>query len=189
MDRLSVVVVLMSNSMPPFWLGLLLIWLFVAYLGILPSGGMYSAREGASVTGILRHLVLPAVTLAAPNLAYVTRMTRSCVLEVLHMDYVRTARAKGLSEAIVILKHAVRNALIPLSTLIGLRFGYLLAGSVVTETIFSWPGIGLLMYRAITERDIPVIQGGVLLIALNFALINLLVDMSYAVLNPQIAFE
>lgn len=188
-DRLSVIVVLMSNSMPPFWLGLLLIWFFVAYLKLLPSGGMYSAREGLSFTGVLRHLALPAATLAAPNLAYVTRMTRSCVLEVLHMDYVRTARAKGLPEKVVILKHAVRNALIPLTTMIGLRFGYLLAGSVVTETVFSWPGVGLLMYKAITERDIPVIQGGVLLIALNFALVNLLVDISYAFLNPQITLD
>ena len=135
------------------------------------------------------HLVLPAVTLALPSLAMVARMTRSSVLDVLREDYVRTARAKGGAERLVVAKHALRNAAIPILTLLGLQAGQLMGGAVLTETVFSWPGLGSMMVRAIQARDYPLVQGGVLLIATTFVVVNLVVDLLYAVFDPRIRYE
>ena len=162
--------------MPPFWLGLILIGFFSVRLGWLPTSG-YEGSE---------YVVLPAVTLAAFSLATIARTARSCMLDVLGDDYVRTARAKGLAEAAVVGKHALKKAIIPLVAVVGLQFGYLLGASAVTETVFTWPGVGLLLVDAIKHRDLPVIQGAVLLVAASFALVNLFVDVLYASLDPRI---
>lgn len=188
-DRLSTILALLGNSMPPFWLGILLILLFSVQLRWLPTGGMYSLRGAGGPLDLLAHLVLPAVTLSAASMAYIMRVTRSSMLEVIRQDYVQSARAKGLPRRMVVFKHALRNALLPVVTVIGLRFGYLLCGSVITETVFSWPGIGLLMYNAISSRDYPIVQGGVILIAASFVVVNLAVDLLYSVLDPRIRYN
>ena len=166
----------LGASMPTFWFGLILIGFFSVRLGWLPTSGY----EGA------QYVVLPAVTLAAFSLASIARTARSCMLDALGYDYVRTARAKGLRERVVIGKHALKNALIPLIAVVGLQFGYLIGASAVTETVFTWPGVGLLLVDAIKHRDLPVIQGAVLLVAASFAVVNLLVDMLYASVDPRI---
>lgn len=178
-DHGTMLVALLGVSMPNFWLGPLLIWVFSIELGWLPVSGK----------GGLTHLLLPALTLGASMAAIVARMTRSSVLEVLRQDYVMTARAKGLSETRIILKHVLRNAMLPVLTVVGLQFGALLAGSIITETIFSWPGIGTLMVKAIQTRDYPVVQGCVLVIALSYVLVNLVTDLLYAVIDPRIRYE
>lgn len=167
---------LLGLSMPVFWTGLTLIVLFCLWLQWLPVGG----------TGSLRHLILPAITLALPSLAMVARMTRSSVLEVLREDYIRTARAKGVHETLVVLKHGLRNACIPIVTLLGLQVGQLLGGAVLTETVFAWPGMGRLIVRAIFARDYILLQGAILLFALAFVVINLIVDLSYAAFDPRV---
>jgi ABC-type dipeptide/oligopeptide/nickel transport system permease component len=174
--------------MPVFWLGVMLMLLFSLRLDLLPATGMYSPTGGGNVD-LLAHLVLPAVTLGFASMAIVARMTRSSMLEVLHHDYVRTARAKGLPGAKVVYRHALRNALIPIVTVIGLQMGYLLGGAVLTETVFAWPGIGALMVKAIFSRDFPMVQGAVLAVALVFALVNLAVDLLYGVLDPRIRYQ
>jgi ABC-type dipeptide/oligopeptide/nickel transport system permease component len=166
----------LGASMPTFWLGLILIGFFSVRLGWLPTSG-YDGPE---------YVVLPALTLGAFSLATIARTARSCMLDVLGHDYVRTARAKGLAERVVTSKHALKNALIPLVAVVGLQFGYLLGASAVTETVFTWPGVGLLLVDAIKHRDLPVIQGAVLLVAASFALVNLIVDVLYATLDPRI---
>jgi ABC-type dipeptide/oligopeptide/nickel transport system permease component len=168
---------LFGLSMPVFWTGLTLIIFFSLWLPWLPVGG----------SGSLRHLILPAVTLALPSLAMVARMTRSSVLEVLHEDYIRTARAKGVREQTVVLKHGLRNACIPIVTLLGLQVGQLLGGAVLTETVFAWPGMGRLIVRAIFARDYILLQGAILVFALAFVLINLIVDISYAMFDPRVS--
>jgi peptide/nickel transport system permease protein/oligopeptide transport system permease protein len=168
---------LFGLSMPVFWTGLTLIVLFSLWLNWLPVGG----------SGSWRHLVLPAVTLALPSLAMVSRMTRSSVLEVLREDYIRTARAKGVREQMVVVKHGLRNAFIPIVTLLGLQVGQLLGGAVLTETVFAWPGMGRLIVRAIFARDYILLQGAILLFALAFVVINLLVDLSYAAIDPRVS--
>lgn len=168
---------LFGLSMPVFWTGLSLIILFSLWLPWLPVGG----------SGSLRHLILPAVTLSLPSLAMVARMTRSSVLEVLHEDYIRTARAKGVHETLVILKHGLRNACIPIVTLLGLQVGQLLGGAVLTETVFAWPGMGRLIVRAIFARDYILLQGAILVFALAFVVINLIVDLSYAAFDPRVS--
>ena len=167
---------LFGLSMPVFWTGLVLIVIFALWLPWLPVGG----------TGSLGHLVLPAVTLALPSVAMVARMTRSSVLEVLREDYVRTARAKGVGERLVVVKHALRNAAIPTLTLLGLQAGQLMGGAVLTETVFAWPGLGRLMVKAIFARDYILLQGAVLVFALVFVVINLIVDLLYALIYPRI---
>jgi peptide/nickel transport system permease protein len=179
LDHSTMFLTLLGVSMPNFWLGPLLIWVFSIQLGWFPVSGK----------GGLAHLLLPAITLGASMAAIVARMTRSSVLEVLREDYVMTARAKGLSEARVILKHVLRNAMLPVLTVVGLQFGALLAGSIITETIFSWPGLGTLMVKAIQTRDYPVVQGCVLIIALSYVLVNLLTDLLYGVIDPRIRHE
>lgn len=194
---------LTGYSMPIFWWGLMLIMLFSVKLGLTPVSGRIAIEyDVPPVTGLmlidawlapdpgawrsaLSHLVLPAIVLGTIPLAVIARMTRSSMLEVLREDYIRTARAKGLSRTRVVVVHALRNALIPVVTVIGLQVGSLLAGAVLTETLFSWPGIGKWLIDSIARRDYPVVQGGILLIALMIVGVNLLVDLSYGVLNPR----
>jgi peptide/nickel transport system permease protein/oligopeptide transport system permease protein len=176
-DALARLGSLFGLSMPVFWTGLVLIVVFSLWFAWLPVGGMGSPR----------HLVLPAVTLALPSIAMIARMTRSSVLEVLREDFVRTARAKGVRERLVVVKHALRNAFIPILTLIGLQAGQLLGGAVLTETVFSWPGLGRLMVKAIFARDYILLQGAVLLFALAFVVVNLAVDLAYGALDPRVS--
>ncbi len=177
-DYLVTVLALAGVSIPVFWLGLMLMLVFAVGLHLVPAGGN---------TGPVS-LILPSITLAAFSLAIVERMTRSSMLESLHQEYVRTARAKGLAESVVVYRHALRNALIPVVTVIGLQFGSLLGGAVLTETTFAWPGIGRLLVDAISARDYPMIQGVVLLFALTFLLVNLLVDLLYGYIDPRIKY-
>ncbi len=176
LDHTSRVGVLLGASIPNFWLGYLLILLFAVGLGWLPVAGW----------GSWQHLVLPALTLGVGGAASLTRLTRSTVLEELQADYVRTARAKGLPERLVVMRHALRNALNPIVTLTGMRFGGLLAGAVVVETVFAWPGIGSFVVDSIYDRDYPTIQGFVLFTGTVFVLVNLLVDLGYAWLDPRV---
>jgi peptide/nickel transport system permease protein/oligopeptide transport system permease protein len=178
LDLLVRLLALLGLSMPIFWIGLVFIYIFGFYLRLLPIGG----------SGTPQHLVLPAVTLALPSVALVARMTRSSLLEVLGEDYVRTARAKGLAEPVVLLGHALRNALIPVVTVIGLQFGQLLGGAILTETVFAWPGLGRLVVLAIFARDYPLLQGIVLIFALSYVVVNLVVDLAYAWLDPRITY-
>ena len=177
-DYLVSLVTLFGISMPVYWLGLMLIILFAVQLHWLPAGG----NEGPA------SIILPALTLAAFSVALIARMTRSSMLEVLGQDYLRTARAKGLNEKLVVVRHALKNAFIPVVTVIGLQLGILLSGSVLTETIFGWPGIGQLLVDSIFARDYPVVQGVVLMFAVIFTLLNILVDLTYAYLDPRIRY-
>lgn len=170
---------LFGLSVPNFALGPVLILIFSVIFGWLPVSGR----------GGLAHLVLPAITLGAALAAILTRMVRSSVIEELSADYVRTARAKGLSESAVLFRHAFRNALIPIITILGLQFGTLLAGTIVTETIFSWPGIGRLAVQAIQARDYPLLQGCILFIAVSYVAVNLLTDIVYVLVDPRVRFE
>jgi ABC-type dipeptide/oligopeptide/nickel transport system permease component len=176
-DAISRLSSLFGLSMPVFWTGLVLIVVFAFWLPWLPVGGVGSPA----------HLVLPAVTLALPSIAMIARMTRSSVLEVLREDYVRTARAKGVGERLVVAKHALRNAAIPILTLVGLQAGQLMGGAVLTETVFAWPGLGRLMVKAIFARDYVLLQGAVLIFAMAFVVINLVVDLSYGMLDPRVS--
>jgi len=178
-DYLSMLVALLGLSMPVFWLGLMLMLLFSIQLGWFPAVGADS----------LKHIVLPAITLGANSTAIIARMTRSSMLEVIRLDYIRTARAKGLAEKVVISRHALKNALIPVVTVIGLQTGTLLGGAVLTEIVFAWPGIGRLLVEAILSRDYPVVQGVVLLIATVFIFVNLIVDILYSYLDPRIRYH
>lgn len=188
LDRAVMVGALFGNSMPVFWLGILLILVFAVHLGWLPTGGTFSLREGPSLGGMLRHLVLPAIALGLTSVGAVARLTRSAMLEVLERDYIRTARAKGLSDARTVWRHALGNAALPIVTIVGTQVGFLLGGAVLTETVFAWTGVGLLIYEAITTRDLPTVLGGVLFGALVFASINLSVDLAYGYLDPRIRY-
>jgi peptide/nickel transport system permease protein len=211
LDALTMVAVLLGVSIPVFWLGWMLVYIFAVLpvgigLNLFPISGridpqffvparthllvidaLLSGNPSAALNA-LWHLILPAVTLGTIPLAIVAKITRSGMLEVLQSDYVRTARAKGLSSSAVILKHALRNALIPIITVIGLQTGLLLGGAVLTESIFAWPGVGRLAFEAISNRDMPVINGCVLLFATVFVVVNTLVDLLYAVANPRIRY-
>jgi peptide/nickel transport system permease protein len=178
-DHTSMFVSLLGVSMPTFWLGPLLILLFAVQLDWLPVSG----REGPA------SLVLPALTLGAALAAILSRMTRSAMLEVIHEEYMTAGRAKGLSEKVVILKHGLRNALIPILTVLGLQIGALLSGAVVTEKVFAWPGIGRLLVDGIEARDYPLVQGCVLTISLSYVLVNLAIDLLYAAVDPRIRFD
>ena len=178
-DHVVGVLTLLGLSVPSFALGPVLILVFSVILGCLPVSG----RGGPS------HLILPAITLGAALAAILTRMVPTSVIEELSSDYVRTARAKGLSPWAVLFRHAFRNALIPILTILGLQFGTLLAGTIVTETIFSWPGIGRLAVQAIGSRDYPLLQGCILLIAVSYVFVNLLTDLVYAFVDPRVRFE
>ncbi len=206
-DSLSRIWALAGVSMPIFWLGLMLAWLFGVELGWLPTG--FRLDTGASfepwtnfvildavlqgnwglLRDALRHLILPAVALATIPLAVIARMTRASMLEVLSQEYIRTAEAKGLPQAAVILRHALRNALLPVMTVVGLQVGHLLAGAILTETIFSWPGIGLWVYESIESRDYAIVQGASLFIAVIFVVVNAVTDLLYAAVDPRITYE
>lgn len=209
LDNLLMSGSLLGVSLPVYWLGLLLIYLFSVNLQWLPPSGRISVEVGfnfqpltgfylldallrldwAALTDLLAHLVLPALALGTIPLAILARITRSAMLESLSQDYIRTARAKGLPERGVILRHALKNAFLSISTIVGLQFGTLLGGAILTETIFSWPGIGSWIYGGILDRDYPVVQGGVIFVAIAFVLINLLVDISYAFSDPRIQYK
>lgn len=205
-DNLTMTSALIGVSMPVFWLGMLLIILFSGYLHWFPSGGridtLMRPMDGTgfylydtliigdyeAFFNALSHAALPAVTLAGYSMAIITRMTRSSMLDILHQDYIRTARAKGLSAVSVIGKHAFRNAMLPIVTVIGLQFGSLLSGSILTETVFAWPGIGSYSVECILRSDFPVIQAVVLIIAVIFVVMNLFVDLLYAALDPRVKY-
>ena len=207
LDGTTMVGSLVGVSVPIFWLGIMEIMLFAVILKWLPSGGRLSSGieiepitnlflldslltgNWVGFTDALKHIIMPAVSLATIPTAIITRMTRSSMLDVLQEDYIRTASAKGLSEKVVLFRHALKNAFLPVITIIGIQAGSLLAGAVLTETIFSWPGIGKWVYDSILGRDYPIVQGVTLLIAIIFMLVNLLVDLSYAVLDPRISYE
>ena len=175
-DYISSFLAVIGQSMPNYWLGFLLVYLLAIKLHLLPTSG------GPG----LRFVILPAFTIAFNLMALITRMTRSTMLEVMGEDYVRTARAKGLTEFMVVIGHALRNAILPIITIVGLQFGYILGGAVVIETIFAWPGLGLLTIQAIYNRDYPLVQAAVLFLTLSFVVINLLVDVSYQFIDPRI---
>ena len=176
LDYVSTIVALLGQSMPTFWLGIMLILVFSVQFNLLPSSGR----------GGLAHLILPAITLGLFTTARITRLTRSGMLEALNQDYIRTARAKGVGGPPVIWKHALKNAAIPIVTIVGIELGTLLGGSVITETIFAWPGVGRLSVQAIYNRDYPVVQAAVFLLSSTFVLVNLVVDMLYTYLDPRI---
>lgn len=206
-DHSVMTISLAGYSMPIFWWGLLLIILFSVTLGWTPVSGRISAlywvdtvtgfmlidawlsNEAGAMRSAMSHLILPSIVLGTIPLAVVARMTRSSMLEVLGEDFIRTARAKGLSPLRVIMKHALRNALIPVVTVIGLQVGILLSGAILTETIFAWPGIGRWLLESIHRRDYQVVQGGILIVATMIILINLLVDVLYGVINPRIRYS
>jgi peptide/nickel transport system permease protein len=206
-DYLSMLGALIGVSMPIFWLGLVFMLVFSLNLGWLPISGRLSidvdlsvitnfyildavlTRNWIAFKDAIWHIIMPAVTLSTIPTAIVARMTRSAMLEVLRQDYIKTAKAKGLSQFKVVYKHALRNAMIPIITTIGLQFGVLLCGAILTETIFAWPGMGKWMYDAVMQRDYMVIQGGTLFISTLFILINLAVDLLYAVINPRISVQ
>lgn len=178
-DAAGMFIALVGVSMPVFWLGLMLMLTFSYKHGLLPTAGR----------GTWQHLILPAVTLGLSSAAIIARMTRSSMLEVLRHDYVRTARAKGLRERVIVIRHGLRNALIPIVTVTGLQFGTMLGGAVLTETVFAWPGMGRFLVDSIGARDYPAVQGTVLVLALAFILINLLVDVLYAYIDPTIRYD
>jgi peptide/nickel transport system permease protein len=189
LDRLSAVTSLFGASMPVFWLGIVLMVVFSLQLGWLPASGMYAPYGGGDLRDLLAHLILPAVTLAAASVTIIARLTRSTMLDVLGQDFIRTARAKGLVEGAVVLRHGLKNAMIPIVTVIGVQVGYLLGGAILTETVFAWPGVGSLMVQGILARDFPLVQGCVLVVALSFVLVNLAVDLLYAWLDPRIRYR
>jgi peptide/nickel transport system permease protein len=189
LDRVAAIASLFGASMPVFWLGIVLMVIFSLWLGWLPASGMYAPYGGGGLRDLLSHLALPALTLAAASVTIIARLTRSTMLEQLGQDYVRTARAKGLAERRVVVRHALGNSLIPIVTVIGVQAGYLLGGAVLTETVFAWPGVGTLMVQGILARDVPLVQGCVLVVALTFVLVNLAVDLLYAYLDPRIRYH
>jgi ABC-type dipeptide/oligopeptide/nickel transport system permease component len=178
-DRLSLALTYVGISFPVYWVGLILILFVAVGLRWLPPSGY----------GGIEYLILPALALGSRSIAFLARMTRSAMLEVLGSDYVRTARAKGLRRRVVIARHALRNALIPVITVLGLDFGYYLTGSILTETIFSWPGLGRYVVNAISRRDLPAIQGTVLFLSVVFVLVNLITDLVYAAADPRVGYE
>jgi peptide/nickel transport system permease protein len=181
------VISVIGMAIPGFWLGMLLIWVFALQLKVLPASGYTPFAEDP--VDNLRKLIMPAITLGVYELALVTRFLRAEMVEVLNSDYIRTARAKGIKERLVMWRHALKNALIPLVTIVALEIGYLLGGVVVVEQVFGWPGIGWLIFQAISNRDYPIVQGIVILIAVGYSISNLLADIIYGYLDPRIHYE
>jgi peptide/nickel transport system permease protein len=206
-DYTSMVASLVGVSMPVFWLGLMLMLIFALTLGWFPMSGRISVgvnleiitnfyvldailtKNWTAFKDVLLHLVLPASALSTIPLALTARMTRSSMLEVLRQDYIRTAKAKGVSQFKIVFKHALRNGLIPVVTVVGLQFGTLMGGAILTETVFAWPGVGKWLFEGVVRRDYMVIQGGTLLVATTFVFANLIVDLLYAVINPRISVK
>jgi peptide/nickel transport system permease protein len=206
-DYTTMGVALFGVSMPVFWLGIMLMMIFGVFLKWLPIGGRIDTLipfrrvtglylldsligwNGPALASSFRHLIMPSIALATIPMATIARVTRSSMLEVLRQDFIRTERAKGLSERVVIYKHAARNALLPVVTVIGLEFGLLLAGAILTETIFAWPGIGRYVVNAVRMRDYPAVQGCLLFFALTFVVVNLITDLLYVLIDPRIKYE
>ena len=186
-DYLGMFISLVGVSMPIYWLGMMLVYAFAVKINIFPAIGMGHLSDG--FLDVVRHITLPAICLATIPMANFARITRSSMLEVIRQDYIRTARAKGLKESVVIWKHALKNALIPILTVIGMQISMMLSGAVLTETIFSWPGMGRLIVDAIEKRDFIVVQGTIMFLAFAFVLITLLVDILYAVVSPKIRLD
>jgi peptide/nickel transport system permease protein len=186
LDRLAMLLATLGLSLPSFWFALMLIILFSVTLGVLPGTGMASAVDGGGPVDVLRHLILPSLALAVVPLAVIARYTRSAVLEVINQEYVTVARAKGLRERMVLGRHVLSNTLVVTVTMLGLQVGFLLAGAVYIENVFSWPGIGQMLVDAILKRDFPLVQGGVLFVATTFVLINFATDLLYGYLDPRI---
>jgi peptide/nickel transport system permease protein len=200
-------IALFGISMPVFWLGIMLMMIFGVFLGWLPIGGRIDLLlpfhritgfmvvdsiitvNGAALISVLRHLILPAIALGTIPMAIIARTTRSSMLEILRQDFIRTERAKGLSERKVIYKHAIRNAMVPVVTVIGLNFGLLLSGAILTETVFSWPGVGRLVVDAVYARDYPLVIGCILVFALVFVIVNLITDLLYTYIDPRIHYD
>jgi peptide/nickel transport system permease protein len=185
-DRIGLVTTIIGSATPSFWLALVLMYIFALKLGWFPTSGMYSLRGPGGPLDTLQHLVLPAISAAAIPLAVITRLVRSSMLDVIRQDYVTTLRAKGLPERLVVYKHALRNALPPIVSITGLQAGFLLGGALFVEVIFSWPGIGQQLYTSILARDVPVVQGAMLIISFTFVLLNLAADMVVAYLDPKL---
>lgn len=182
LDRISMIFALTGISMPVFWLGLMLVVVFAVNLRILPSSGF----DTSSVAAAARSLILPSIVLSVNSMATITRMTRSSMLEVMRKDYIDTARAKGVKESTVTVRHMLSNALIPIVTVVGISFGTLLGGSIITETVFAWPGIGRFIVEAIKMKDTPTVLGGVIFLSVMFSCVNLLIDILYAFIDPRI---
>jgi peptide/nickel transport system permease protein len=200
-------IALFGISMPVFWLGIMLMMIFGVFLGWLPIGGRIDlllpfnritglmvvdsiiTGNGAALISVLRHLILPAIALGTIPMAIIARTTRSSMLEILRQDFIRTERAKGLSERKVIYKHAIRNAMVPVVTVIGLNFGLLLSGAILTETVFSWPGVGRLVVDSVYARDYPLVIGCILVFALVFVIVNLITDLLYTYIDPRIHYD
>ncbi|HUF87579.1 MAG TPA: ABC transporter permease [Thermohalobaculum sp.] len=185
-DRIVTFVVLIGISMPSFWLGLLMIVLFAVQLRWLPASGMYAVYGGGGLADLLRHLAMPAVTLAVVATGVIARLTRTAMLEILRQDYIRTARAKGLPERRVIYRHAFKAALVTVIPVIGIQAGFVLGGAVYIETVFQWPGIGRMLVNAISTRDLLLVQGGVLVVAASYVFFNLLADVAQTLLDPRL---
>lgn len=185
-DRGGQIFALIGASMPQFWLGLVLVAVFSLKLHWFPASGMYNMRHPGGLSDLLRHLVLPALATAAIPMAVIARLVRASIIEIMHQDYVRTARAKGLNERRVVLAHGLRNALPQLVNITALQVGFLLSGALFVEVIFSWPGIGQALYNAVIARDIPMIQGGVFITTLVFVLANLIADLLQIALDPKV---
>jgi peptide/nickel transport system permease protein len=206
-DYISMIASLIGVSIPVFWLGLVLMLVFSLYLGWFPMSGRMGigidleiitnfyvldailTRNWPALKDVLWHLTLPAFALSTIPLAIIARMTRSSMLEVLRQDYIKTAKAKGLGQTKIVLKHALRNGLIPVITVIGLQFGIMLGAAILTETVFAWPGVGKWIFDGVVKRDYMVIQGGTLVVAACFVIVNLIVDVLYAVINPRISVK
>ncbi|HUU80960.1 MAG TPA: ABC transporter permease [Acidobacteriota bacterium] len=206
-DYMSMIASLIGVSIPVFWLGLVLMLVFSLYLGWFPMSGRMGigidleiitnfyvldailTRNWPALKDVLWHLTLPAFALSTIPLAIIARMTRSSMLEVLRQDYIKTAKAKGLGQTKIVLKHALRNGLIPVITVIGLQFGIMLGAAILTETVFAWPGVGKWIFDGVVKRDYMVIQGGTLVVAACFVIVNLIVDVLYAVINPRISVK
>jgi peptide/nickel transport system permease protein len=188
-DKVCMILPLTGISLPIFWLGLLLILFFSQTLSLFPATGMYSASGGGSFGDLLKHIFLPAFTLALVPASVIARMTRSSMLEVIRQDYIRTARAKGCSPWQVVMIHTFRNALVPVVTVLGIQVGYVIGGAVVVETIFSWPGVGQMLLQAVLTRDFTLVVGGTIILSTIFVFSNLIVDMLYGIIDPKIELE
>jgi peptide/nickel transport system permease protein len=188
LDNTLMAVTVTGISMPPFYLSMLLIILFSVKLDLLPTGGMYDVRQDPTTGRLFVHLILPTLALAAVPIAVIARIMRSSMLEVVGQDYIRTARAKGLRDQAVVGRHALRNALIPVVAVVGLQVGYLLSAAALVEVVFSWPGLGSLLVQSVVQRDLPLAQGAVLVIAVVYVVVNILTDLIQAWLDPRIHF-
>lgn len=185
-DRVSIFLVQVAANIPSFWIGLVLMWVFSVKLGWLPSSGMYDMRNEGSFLSLLEHLVLPATAASLVSLTVIAKMTRSNVVDVMNADYIKTFRSRGIPKSAIIRKHLFRNVLSPIVSVTGLQVGMLFTGALFVETVFNWPGVGTLLYNAITAQDTPIIQGGILFVSVIFVVVNLITDIIIDLLNPRL---